>query len=259
MFSGGGGVIRTRVAGALTGVIEAKANLGPLGKFKGSAQRLVKPGTRAPGAAAFDLPPLPGALHLWHRLRGDAGGRGTADLGPLLLADHRSKWHGRAGGRHGRALAGHFLIRRKVGESAGPIPSDAESNSAVEPSTAAQTCLGQLRPSIATAVRGRFSGAGYRVVDFAVAADDADPGSLLESVPDQRPPESELSSWLSTDQQHHQIAICAVAEVRRDETHEDVGGVPLNRHTLGALDAASERPIFRAIAMGGTSITARNA
>jgi hypothetical protein len=101
-------------------VIEAKENLGP-GKFEGSAQRLAKPGMCAPDGAAFDLPPLPGALHLRHLPRGDAGGRDTADLGPLLFPDLRSGWRAKAEGRR-RALVGHFLIRRKVGDSAGPIP-----------------------------------------------------------------------------------------------------------------------------------------
>ena len=77
----GGGVVRTRVAIAVASVIEARANPGPLGESGGSAKRQAEPRTCAPDGAGFDHR-LPGALRPGHRLRGDAGGRDTADSAP---------------------------------------------------------------------------------------------------------------------------------------------------------------------------------
>ena len=166
---------------------------------------------------------------------------GYGRLGTLLFPNHRSGGSAKAGGRHRRALAGQFLIRRKLGTGAGSIPSDADGNSTVEPWTALQLLLGRVPFSIATAVRGRYNGAGYyRVVDFAV---DAVPGSLLESVADQRPANFESSNWLSTNQQDHEVATSVVTEVRWNETLENLGDLRLNRHCLRALDAAFEPPI----------------
>ena len=187
-------------------------------------------------------------------MRGDADWWDRADQGPLLFPDHRSGWRAKAEGRHRRALAGWFLIRRRVSYGAGPILADSDGKSAVEPWTVAQVLLGQLRPPIVTAVRGRYSGADYYcVVDFAV---DAVPGSLFGSVADQRRPGFELSNWLSTYRQRYAPARCAVTQIRWDETLAGVGDLRLSRHFPGALDAGFERPICRATAAVGTSITA---
>ena len=84
-FSEGGGVGRTRLADAVARAIEAKANLGPLGRFEGSARRLAKPGTGAADGAG-SISSAARALHHYPRYP-DAG------IGAANLPSYRRGWY----------------------------------------------------------------------------------------------------------------------------------------------------------------------